>query len=96
VRCTCQYLVLLAYPPALGRLLVMVIHSDSCDTFLSLLDREETEWLGALLPLVAPAAVKSVTADVASQEVTVEWEAPAAWDTIQATLVEINYPPAGQ
>jgi len=38
--------------------------------------------------------VKSVQAEVASKEVTVEWETPATWDKIEATLVEINYPPA--
>jgi copper chaperone len=37
--------------------------------------------------------VKSVEAEVASRQVTVEWEAPASWDQIKATLVEINYPP---
>lgn len=40
------------------------------------------------------AGVKSVSADQESKLVTVEWEAPATWEQIQATLVEINYPPA--
>lgn len=38
--------------------------------------------------------VRSVTADVAARQVTVEWDAPATWDGIVARLVEINYPPA--
>ena len=38
--------------------------------------------------------VKSVEAEVASRQVTVEWEAPATWDQIKAALVEINYAPA--
>jgi copper chaperone len=40
------------------------------------------------------AGVKSVEADVASRQVTVEWDPPASWDQIKATLVEINYAPA--
>ncbi len=38
--------------------------------------------------------VKRVEADVTSRHVTVEWQAPATWDQIKTTLVEINYPPA--
>ena len=37
--------------------------------------------------------IKSVKADQASQQVVVEWEAPASWDQIKNLLVEINYPP---
>ena len=40
--------------------------------------------------------VTSVAAEVGSKRVTVEWGAPATWDEIKATLVAINYPPAGQ
>jgi copper chaperone len=40
------------------------------------------------------AGVKSVEADVGSRQVTVEWDPPASWDQIKATLVEINYAPA--
>jgi len=40
--------------------------------------------------------VKSVTAEAASKQVSVEWDAPATWDKIKSTLVEINYPPAGE
>ncbi|MBN1316075.1 MAG: heavy-metal-associated domain-containing protein [Anaerolineales bacterium] len=39
--------------------------------------------------------VKRVEADILSKEVIVEWDAPATWEQIEKTLVEINYPPAG-
>jgi copper chaperone CopZ len=42
------------------------------------------------------AGVQSVTADQATKQVTVAFEAPATWDEIVATLEEINYPPANQ
>jgi len=38
--------------------------------------------------------VKSVKGDVQTKEVTVEWEAPATWDSVKSLLAEINYPPA--
>ncbi len=38
--------------------------------------------------------VKKIQADVASKQVVVEWDAPATWDKIKATLMEINFPPA--
>jgi copper chaperone CopZ len=41
------------------------------------------------------AGVNSVTAVQDSQQVTVEWDSPATWAQIQATLQEINYPPEG-
>ncbi|MBN2472217.1 MAG: heavy-metal-associated domain-containing protein [Anaerolineae bacterium] len=41
------------------------------------------------------AGVSKVQADQATRQVTVEWDAPATWDSIQALLEEINYPPAG-
>jgi len=37
--------------------------------------------------------VKSVKGDVQTKEVTVEWEAPATWDSIKSLLAEINYSP---
>ncbi len=40
------------------------------------------------------AGVKSVKAEQDSKQVVVEWEAPATWEQIKATLVEINYAPA--
>ena len=42
------------------------------------------------------AGVQSVKADEATKQVTVDFDAPATWDTIVATLEEINYPPATQ
>lgn len=41
------------------------------------------------------AGVKNVKAEMESKQVTVEWEAPATWEKIQALLQEINYPAAG-
>jgi copper chaperone CopZ len=38
--------------------------------------------------------VRLVKADQESRRVTVEWEPPATWEQIEATLREINYPPA--
>jgi copper chaperone CopZ len=38
--------------------------------------------------------VKAVEVAQAEKQVTVEWEAPATWEQIEARLVEINYPPA--
>jgi copper chaperone CopZ len=38
--------------------------------------------------------VTSVSADVDSRMVTVEWQSPATWDEVKSLLVEINYPPA--
>jgi copper chaperone len=37
--------------------------------------------------------VQSVQADADSKQVTVTWDAPATWEKIESTLVEINYPP---
>ena len=42
------------------------------------------------------AGVQSVKADEATKQVTVAFDVPATWDTIVATLEEINYPPATQ
>jgi copper chaperone CopZ len=38
--------------------------------------------------------VKQVEGDVDTKTVTVNWESPATWDEIRATLTEIDYPPA--
>jgi copper ion binding protein len=40
------------------------------------------------------AGVSKVQADQDSKMVTVEWDAPATWEQIKATLTEIDYPPA--
>ncbi len=37
--------------------------------------------------------VAAVKAEEASKMVTVQWDAPANWDSIAALLEEINYPP---
>lgn len=36
--------------------------------------------------------VKSIAAKISPRQVTVEWDAPATWENIKATLIEINYP----
>lgn len=36
--------------------------------------------------------VQTVSGDVATKMVHVEWTPPASWDTIKATLAEIEYP----
>jgi len=56
----------------------------SCHHCVMAIQRE----LGAL------EGVKRVEGEVESKTVTVEWEPPATWERIAATLVEINYPPA--
>jgi copper chaperone CopZ len=38
--------------------------------------------------------VQSVKADIDSKQVVVQWDDPATWEKIEATLVEINYAPA--
>lgn len=38
--------------------------------------------------------VTSVKAEIESRQVTVSWESPASWETINNLLHEINYPPA--
>jgi copper chaperone CopZ len=38
--------------------------------------------------------VTSVKADQQTKLVTIQWDKPADWDTIKATLVEIGYAPA--
>ncbi len=38
--------------------------------------------------------VTSVKADEQTKQVTIQWDAPADWDKIRATLVEIGYAPA--
>ena len=41
------------------------------------------------------AGVNKVTAVQDSKQVTIEWDVPATWEQIQATLRKINYPPEG-
>ena len=40
------------------------------------------------------AGVQSVKANIDSKQVVVQWDDPATWEKIEATLVEINYAPA--
>ena len=40
------------------------------------------------------AGVQSVKADLDSKQVVVQWDDPATWEKIKATLVDINYAPA--
>ncbi len=37
--------------------------------------------------------IKSVSGMVNSKTITVEWDTPASWEQIEATLVEIDYAP---
>lgn len=43
--------------------------------------------------LSAQPGVASVVGDKDTKMVTVQWDIPASWETIQAKLVEIDYPP---
>jgi copper chaperone CopZ len=43
--------------------------------------------------LSAQPGVISVSGDKDTKAVTVQWDAPASWESIQAKLVEIDYPP---
>jgi copper chaperone CopZ len=38
--------------------------------------------------------VQSVKADEHSKQVTVRWDSPASWISIQKALTEVEYPPA--
>lgn len=58
------------------------IPSISCGHCLMNIKREVSELAG----------VKSVEGDVASKQVTVQWEAPASWEQIAATLKDAGYP----
>ncbi len=56
----------------------------SCGHCTATIEREVSEVSG----------VRAVHADQATKNVTVEWEEPAQWETIEATLREIGYPAA--
>ncbi|HEX8682679.1 MAG TPA: cation transporter [Ardenticatenaceae bacterium] len=56
----------------------------SCGHCTATIEREVSEVSG----------VRTVHADQATKNVTVEWEEPARWETIEATLREIGYPAA--
>jgi copper chaperone CopZ len=54
----------------------------SCGHCLMNIKREVSELPG----------VQSVEGDVATKKVTVQWEAPATWEKIAATLQDAGYP----
>jgi len=60
-----------------------VVPNISCGHCTSTIELELTDLSG----------VTSVNADQESKQVTVSWEEPATWDSIESLLVEINYPP---
>ncbi|MCB2193944.1 MAG: heavy-metal-associated domain-containing protein [Deltaproteobacteria bacterium] len=55
----------------------------SCGHCLATVKREAGEVAG----------VKSVEGDVESKNVTIEWDAPATWEQIEAQLKDAGYPP---
>jgi copper chaperone len=60
-----------------------VVPNISCGHCTSTIELELSDLVG----------VTNVNADVDSKNVTVSWEEPATWDSIQSLLTEINYPP---
>ncbi|MEJ2752850.1 MAG: heavy-metal-associated domain-containing protein [Candidatus Promineifilaceae bacterium] len=60
-----------------------VVPNISCGHCTSTIELELSDLVG----------VTGVNADVDSKKVTVSWEEPATWDSIQSLLTEINYPP---
>ena len=38
--------------------------------------------------------VRAVNVDQTTKQVTVQWDTPTTWPTIEKTLTEIDYPPA--
>jgi copper chaperone CopZ len=60
-----------------------VVPNISCGHCTSTIELELTDLSG----------VTGVNADQESKQVTVSWEEPATWDSIESLLVEINYPP---
>ena len=50
--CTCQYLMLIAYPDdAEGGMFTIALHSDDEKTFVSLIAGDESEWINVIVPL---------------------------------------------
>ena len=60
-----------------------IVPNISCGHCTSTIELELTDLSG----------VTGVNADQESKQVTVSWEQPATWDSIESLLVEINYPP---
>lgn len=61
-----------------------VVPNIGCDGCVRSVVNELTQVLG----------VANVSGDVDTKSVTVEWEAPATWDTIKDAITAIDYPPA--
>jgi copper chaperone CopZ len=55
----------------------------SCGHCLATVQREAKEVAG----------VSSVEGDVATKNVTIQWDAPASWEAIEAALKDAGYPP---
>lgn len=60
-----------------------VVPNISCGHCTSTIELELSDLVG----------VTGVNADQESKQVTVSWEEPATWESIEALLTEINYPP---
>ncbi len=60
-----------------------VVPNISCGHCTSTIELELADMVG----------VTGVNADLESKQVTVSWEEPATWNSIESLLVEINYPP---
>lgn len=60
-----------------------VVPAISCDHCVRSIKNEVSEIAG----------VASVQADRETKVVTVQWDDPATWEKIKATLTEIDYPP---
>jgi copper chaperone CopZ len=62
---------------------IFVVPNISCGHCTSTIELELSDLAG----------VSGVNADQDTKQVTVSFEEPATWDSIQSLLVEINYPP---
>lgn len=61
----------------------VIVPDISCEHCVKTVEREVGEIAG----------VSSVSANLETKQVTVEWGDPASWDEIKTLLVEIEYPP---
>ena len=60
-NCTCQYLMLIAHSDQVDRgTLLIAVHSHQDKTFVSLVEGDESEWLGAMLSLAGGTATSKV------------------------------------
>ncbi len=60
-----------------------IVPNISCGHCTAAIEEEVSEMAG----------VTAVAAAIDTRQVTVTWQEPATWDTINALLHEINYPP---